>query len=921
MKRAAHHAPPDAFAPTASAEAWRPARRDPPAFMFQPVRSHLLQRVEANVDAAKVFSIVAPVGYGKTVFMSMRFEQLRSNGKQCLWYTLDDRDTTVHSVIDALQAQLPQRVADVHPTQALFRGEEALDIRIERLMQALHRYPLPLTLFIDNLNCCLDPALSTLLDRLVFDSRPSIHLVLSSTRELPFDVSRAALQGLTRRIGPAELAFDADDIAHMLGQPLSQRIGRDGVAAIVRRTEGWPAAVRMVQIILANTDDPAAAIAAFSGADEGLVQLLNRVLEALPADVRDFLLRIAALRSFSLALCREAIGDSDIERHLAYLIERNIFVMPLDRNREWYRLHGLFRDFLLREAMRQPALAQRQRVLVRAARWCGKHGHWLDAVDYALASEATDVAAQIIDRIAPMFVRDRGHIPQYLHWVEQLRDQGGESGPEAEYWYVWALAFHRRYDTARQQVAALALRVQRLHEDDSRRGDLERRIAILRSSIDSLSDHLHEAHHGAAHWLATKEAAQDDPFNVTAANCIECCHGFSMYRFVEARHALQAARESAFQAASVHVDGWVASYAALVAIHQGEYAEAYRELVVVLAAARGALGEDAGICGTMAMVAAKCAVEMGLIEETRQLLAAGFRTARNHGFLEAAACGLEAAMLLWRGDDDAETSIAQLRDIAACYPPRLSWMLSCYQIQRLIVLGHHDAARAEAGKIGLAIGARPPHAPGADIASMRALIDDTALALMVAGGHLAEAEQRIASSLRDARASGCAARQVALALTAADVALRSRQNAAAVRHITRAVSVAAPHAIVRPFLDHAATFAAVVADTKVSAWGFATEAERRFFAERCKRLSFDDTSLQERVAALHDEEPHLAAKLTARELELLGYIEAGLSNQQIADRIDVALTTVKWHLQNLFAKLSVANRSAALAKARVLKLI
>ena len=89
----------------------------------------------------------------------------------------------------------------------------------------------------------------------------------------------------------------------------------------------------------------------------------------------------------------------------------------------------------------------------------------------------------------------------------------------------------------------------------------------------------------------------------------------------------------------------------------------------------------------------------------------------------------------------------------------------------------------------------------------------------------------------------------------------------------------------------------------------------------CRGLTFSDQSLYDRLATLHDEEPQLLAQLTSRERELLGYIDAGLSNQQIADRIDVSLTTVKWHLQNMYAKLGVTNRSAALARARVLSLL
>ena len=909
-----------------SKETLRPGRSNPPALMFQPQRSRVLPSLVAGLaQNTKVLAIVAPVGYGKTVLMTLLHDELRRASKKCLWYTLDDRDISVEGIVSALEAQLSLSQANLHPTQALFRGEDPIERRIEGLMQLVDTYPLPLTVFIDNLNCCTDPALRRLIDQLAFYSRSSIQLVLSSTRDIPFDSSRAELQGMLQRLGPEELAFDNEDIDQFLGPTLSQKIGQAGIEAIARRTEGWPAAVRMMQIILSNAKQPDVALASFSGSDTALTHLLNQqVLSGFSDELREFVFCVAQLRSFNLEMCREVIGKRGVERHLAYLIERNIFVIPLDRNRNWHRLHGLFRDFLLREASQALPPSRIQNILIRAARWNERHGYWRDAMDYALASGSGPTATEILEHIAPTFVRDRGHVQQYLRWIDALIEQGHEPGAEAEYWYVWALAFHRRFDQARQQARGLVARIQRQRSkvDASKREELLRRIAILKSSIDSLSDHPLDAFESATRWLSGASAAQSEPFNLTAAHCIQGFYHFSMFRFVEARRSLQAAHESAFQTGSIYVDGWVATYTALATLHEGEFASAYQDIMPVLTAARAALGEEAGICGTMAMVAAKCAMEMGHNAEAAQLVESGFKTASSHGFLDAIACGLEVGVLLWNGAEDHRSALTRLHEIASCYPPRLSYMLSCYLIQRLIVLNKFDQAREEAERIGLFVAAPlEANSPGGELASMAALIEDTVIALMMASGRLSQAEHAIDNALRGARTARCAMRQVMLSLEGANVALRSGQTHNAVRYITRAVNAAAPRGIIRPFNDQIATLGAVVADTKLSAWGFAIEAERQFFADRCRQLTFADSATQERLASLHSEEAHLTCKLTARELELLSYIEAGLSNQQIADRIDVALTTVKWHLKNLFAKLSVPNRSAALAKARILNLL
>ena len=976
-------------------------RGEPPVFMFNPVRRQALDvgRGVPCMDGSspKVTVIIAPVGYGKTVLMSEMLVALRRTGKPCIWLALDDRDNTVDNVISAMEVAMEAEAASVsalvsasvsastaaasgdgmtlslaqrpirHPTHALFRGQESLTTRLDALLARINNDTLPFTLFIDNLNCCQDAVLGRLLDQLVFQTKASLQLVLSSTRELPMDTSRAQLQGLLRQFGPAELSFTESEVASMLGPELCQHVGMTGVSDITRQTEGWPAAVRMVQIILSNSSHPLAALKTFSGSDEALAHFLNRqVLSGFPPDVRDFLLCIAQLRTFCPELCSYIMGGSrsgaatqiDSKHHLAYLLERNVFVIPLDRNRSWYRLHGLFREHLLHEAEQILSLERRQELISRAADWSEKQGYWREAIDYALACGATECLCRILEHRAPIQVRKLGDVSRYITLIDTLHEQGHQAGLEAEYWFVWALVFQRRYDQARRQSARLMARVQQQQSmtDDASVRNLQRRSTILQASLDSLSDHLQEAHVGASAWLAGVDGS-DDPFNLTAANCIESGYFTTTYRFVDARQAIQAAHATAFQASSAYVTGWVTLYAALIPIYEGNHATAYAELMPSLTIAKTTLGDDLGICGTMALVAAKCAAEMGLDEEARELYDFGIRTSRTHGFLETAACGLEAAILLWNGDREERISIPFLREVAGAYPPRLSLMLSCYLIRRLLVLGRVQDARDEARRIGLNSGIHSAaHGSGTGISHaaitgaskaanamatdttvsvdavyastaaassgyLTALIDDTRLALLIARGRYALAGPMLDLAMQRAKTLNCAARQVDLGLAAATIALRTDQPALAVRHITRVVSIAARNGIVRPFNDYTETLAAIVADTKVTAWGFALQEERRFFADRCRALRFGDAALYDRISVLHDEAPYLLAQLTARELELIGYIDAGLSNQQIADRIDVALTTVKWHLQNLYAKLGAANRTAAVAKARALNLL
>ncbi len=905
-----------------------PVRRstwqDPPAFLFRPVRTRLLDELERGAaQRPKVLSIVAPIGYGKTVLMSELFTCLRRQGEYCYWVGLDDRDMSVDRVLSALEAALTGADAELHPTHALFRGDEPIERRLDDLVESVSRLPAVSTIFIDNLNSCVDETLGTVLDALIFRTPASVRLVWSSTAALAINLGRAKLEGLIRQIGFADLSMDPAETGRLLGDALDDRLGMSGVAMVVRQTEGWPAAIRMAKIILEGTAEPEAALEAFSGSDEDIAAMLNRqVLQGFAPDLREFLLGLAQLRTFCVELCRHATGSEQAESCLDYLLQRNVFMIPLDRNRKWYRLHGLFRECLISEADR---LLGRERIAAiqrRAAAWCERHDQWRDAIDYALAATDYPFVTRMLDRTATVFVRDRGDVQQYIHWTERLQSEGVQIGWETHFWYVWALIFHRRYEYGRIQQQALVERLRHATpESGAAPHDLPQRIAHLSICIDIFTDRLDETYRGIERWLAADTSG--DRYNVASVSFMKGICLASAYRFSEAHQTLRFAMPIMLQIGGAYGIGWGALINGLLSVYEGEYARGYAELSAGLAQTRRALGEESGLCGSIALVAARCAVEMGLDADARDHLASGLRSAHSHGLVDTAAFGFDAAVKLWSGESDEFVSIPRLREIAASYPPRLSAMLSCFLVRRLIRLGRLDEALVEARGLDLERAGAPNAAAGTGalaIACHRDLNVATRIALDIAVGKARQAEALIAEEMKLARAEGRFARKVELFMSKAMLSLQCGKPGIAAKELIHAVSFAARRRIVRPFHDHAETVTTLVNDTKPSAWAFALTEEREFFVEICSGLPIGKGQKQDDLMTWSGDQA-LAGALTPREINLLKMIDMGLSNQQLGDRSHVSVATVKWHLQNLYRKLGVSNRTAALARARLLNVL
>ncbi|WP_088178579.1 LuxR C-terminal-related transcriptional regulator [Thauera terpenica] len=902
----------------------RASGRDaPPNYAFAAVPIRLLAEVAGAADRPRLLALVAPVGYGKTVFMSGLYARLREQGEHCFWTSLDDRDGSVERVLRLLEEMAYRHSAQLHPTQALFRGDEPLESRVDGLVGAAAAHAGPFTVFIDNLDACADPALGYVLDRLVFETPPSVRFVISSTTDLPLDMTRARLEGLVRQIGFAELSLGVDEVAALLGAELAGAIGDEGVQAVARQTEGWPAAVRLAQIALAAAERPQQLLDGFSGSDQDLAAFLNRqVLSDFSAEMRDFLLGLGLLRTFCADLARQAIGCERAGEHLALLLQRNVFVIPLDRNRAWYRLHTLFREYLQGEARRTLDQARRAGILLRAAQWCDQQGRGHDAIDYALQAGAHEAAAEMLERSAPAIVRDRGDMLQYIEWADLLLQRRCALGWQAEYWYVWALVLNRNYERGRLQIDHLSNRIRlagRNGGDADMPAHLQRRLDIIKASIDVFTDRLSDAYRNAT--LCIDSGGLEDPFDATAASCTASIYLSGAFRFIEAREILQQAQTSAYQTNSRYASGWVIALTALPPIYEGNYALIHPELEPALRALQQGLGEGAGICGTIALLAANCEVEMGRDEAALPLLLLGLRNAETHGFVDAVACGLDAAVKLWggEGDGDGPVSLARLRRLAASYPPRLAYMLSCLLVRRLLRLGRLGEAVEEGARIGLERDV-PDHGAALAVARVRDLRTAALIDLAIARGDGRAAAALIADAFRSARADGRVGRMVELVLAEMSLACQAGQTAAANRHLMRAVSLAASRTIVRPFLDHAPAIAALVEDTRPVDWGFALMQERRFFADLCGRLPIGKHPLKDRLAALQVDSP-LADPLTRRQMELLLLLDAGLSNQQIADRSHVTVSTVKGHFQKLYAKLGVTSRAAALARARAMNLL
>jgi LuxR family maltose regulon positive regulatory protein len=386
-------------------------------------RSLLIERL-ARGDPRPAVSVVAPAGYGKTTLLAQWAER---NGQAFAWVSLDDRDNDpkvlLTYVAEALNAVEPidERVFNLLASPA----NSVPNPVASALGFAFSSMTSPVVLVLDGVHVLYDrecwAALSVLADYVPAGSR----LVLAGRDAPLLPVARLRAAGRILEIGPRDLALCHEEASSLLrnaGVP----VGEDDVAELHRRTEGWPAGLYLAALVLKECGPVASAAGAFGG-DDLLVReyMESEFLAWLSPRQRAFLTRTAVLDRMCGPLCEAVLAQPGAAATLAYLARSNLLV-PLNRQREWYRCHHLLRDMLLAELRRlEPdliLLLQR-----RAASWCVRNGLPEEALEYSIAAGDVDIASALVGKLAVPTFR-QGRVATVQLWFRWLEDRGGTEG-------------------------------------------------------------------------------------------------------------------------------------------------------------------------------------------------------------------------------------------------------------------------------------------------------------------------------------------------------------------------------------------------------------------------------------------------------------------------------------------------------------
>ncbi|HNS04158.1 MAG TPA: LuxR C-terminal-related transcriptional regulator [Anaerolineae bacterium] len=884
-------------------------------------RPHLVARLDAALAlGCKLTLISAPAGFGKTTLVSewVAAGAGAAPARRVAWLSLDAGDNDparfLAYLVAALQTIFPDIGAGVlaalespqpPPVEALLT---TLLNELARLSPAAAppRLASPaagadFVLVLDDYHALdaapVDQALTFLLDHMP----PQMHLVIATREDPQLPLARYRVRGQLTELRAADLRFTPAEAAEFLNQTMGLQLSDGEIAALEARTEGWIAGLHMAALSLQGRADAASFIRSFSGSHHFVLDyLLEEVLGRQPAGVQAFLLRTSILDRLCGPLGDAVMGSSapaaDAQATLEHLDHANLFIVPLDNERRWYRYHHLFAE-LLRQRLGQSLTANAMAELhVRASQWYEDNGWALDAFRHATAANDIERAERLMES-SGIPRHSRGALMAVLEWLTSLPEPVLDARPLLRVrTATMALMVGQTTGVEERLRAAEAALEERPQNVQTR--DLMGQIAAARATL-AVTQYRPDLVIAQAQRALDYLLPENLTFRFTANWTLSIAHYFlgdraAANQFVAAALAICRVTGNAF--ATI-----------LATSHLGRLQEAENQLHLAAETYRRVLhmaGDQPVLLVNEAHLGlghihyqwndVATAERHGL--QSLQLTRLYDRALDRHLFAQVFLAHLKLA----QGDAAGAAALLAEAEQAARqnhFTQRLP-EIAAVQILTLLRQGQVAAAAQVARQHNLPLSrARVFLAQG-----------DPAAALAVLEPHRQQAEAR-----------GWAD-ELLLATVLQALALRLKgARAAAVQALAAALALAAPGGFIRLFLDEGEPMAELLS----------AAAEQGIMPDYVARLlaAFQGEGGAAKPTAKISSSPTQSASwslvepLSPRELEILKLIAQGLSNREIGERLFLALDTVKGHNRRIFEKLQVDHRTEAIARARALGLL
>jgi LuxR family maltose regulon positive regulatory protein len=848
----------------------------------------LYQKLDEGL-ARKLTVVCAPAGFGKTTLLS---DWITQKQLRLAWVSLDESDNDPARFLSCLFSALQSIQADVGRTaQAMMRSPQPppLEIVLTTLLNDVASVPHDFILVLDDYHTIETPVIHNALAFLLEHLPPSMHWVIATRQDPPLPLARLRARDQMLELRTKDLRFTSDEIAQFLNAATGLALTSDQIATLELRTEGWIAGVQMAALSMHGHDDVAGFIAAFSGSHRFILDYLTEeILQRQPAHVQTFLLQTSILNRmcgelcdslFSISDSRLTISPSSIENSqpiLEHLERINLFIIPLDDERKWYRYHHLFAD-LLHHRLKLNAQYDVAQLHTRASTWFAQNGFPIDAIHHALAAEDWERAATLVLGECGNWLTC-GEIVTMLKWLKALPDGIVRGRPELCLNYSWALILTGQFDAAEsyltqaetmaENVTSILSNIYTARTHIARaRGDDQRTIELAQKTLTLLPT---------------------DAFGERSVVSLNLGIAFmNQARVADAEPAFIEAERTAEQSGNHHVRLIALTVLGVIQIvrgklHRGE--EFFQRAIQS--------GGESPATALAHLHYGALLYEWNELNAAAEQLQQGLELSQRGGNPEVQIAAYRTLALLRQAQGDASAARATLEEAYQFVRdhklrPIMGEAIAGVYIQ--IALAQNDLPTA------VRWAEQVPQ--NTDVSPFYPTLGLTRARLLIAQKQSAMAMTELAKVFESIERVGWAGGLITIRVLQS---LAAETNHARLEFLTDALKCAQPEGYIRTFADVGETLLPLLQD--IALQGTLPEYIGKIIAAIKRKPSAPAPSLVE--------------LLSEREIQVLRLVAAGLSNSEIAQKLVLSEGTVKTHVHNIYGKLDAQNRAQAIARAR-----
>ena len=886
-------------------------------------RPRLLEMLNCGL-AHRLILISAPAGYGKSTLIG---EWIRETNLAAAWVSLDEGDNDLARFLDycvaAIQTVFPEAGKK---TQVMLQSPQrpAIEACLSMLINDLVEAGNPVILVLDDYHLIQSQAVHDAVTFLLNHLPSQAHLVISTRADPPLPISRLRARGQLTELRLSDLQFSREEADIFFTQMMGFSLAALDQEALIEKAEGWATGLQLAtlamqaQVSSHGKEALPAFVHSFTGSHRYILDyLVEEVLQFQPSSIQEFLQRTCILERLCASLCYALLkgdGSSNASQStssvLEYLDRSNLFLVPLDDHRQWYRYHHLFSDLLNQRLLQSqpdliPVLHQ------RASTWFEQNGWINEAIEHALAAQDFERAVEMISQAAEPTLM-RSEVVTYMHWIKRLPGAVLQNHPRLIVFQAWGLLFagdsKERVEACLNSLASLA--------ESPLSAPIRGYMALIQGEIGSATELLRQA--------LDQLPEGEHLLRGLAATCLANAY-LSEYEVTSGIRALEEVAQESQRTGNAMLAALVYSNLAELSRKFGQLHLAQDYFMQAVDLATDAEGHRLPVAGRPLSGLSDLKREWNDLKTAEKYLTESINLNRfwmQAGFIHSTPplVRLKMAQGAW---EEAQDIISQARKAAADFTITQidDYIVEMYQAWLWVKQGNLEEAARWAEKFHIEETFDELPASGAqayNLFHMRKYEQLILARLYLAQNEPGKALRLLETLLPKFEKIGRQVQVIEIHILQAIAWQASNRLNEAKAEFLEALRLAQPEGYLRLFLDegdpvHRLLERIKAADTGmndyvqklVAAYGGETESQDSPLAAR-KKATLDPLSLD---------------ALSQREIEILHFLAGTLSADEIARKLFVSVHTVRSHMKKIYNKLGVHGRLEAVERARELQLL